>query len=53
MIDCDDDAAFLLEKLKDAATMQIRVLIDEMRNGNSLAQRVLSEKGTFGDAGLI
>lgn len=47
MIDREDDAASLLEKLKETATIQIRLLINQMRNGRLKAKKVVAEKGNI------
>lgn len=47
MIDYKDDAASLLEKLKETATMQIRLLIKEMRNGQLQTEKGIAEKGNI------
>ena len=47
MIDRGDDAASLLEKLKETATIQIRLLINQMRNGRLKATKVVAEKGNI------
>ena len=47
MIDRDDDAASLLEKLKEMATIQIHQLIKQIRNGQLRAERLTAKKGNI------
>lgn len=47
VINRDDDAASLLEKLKETASMQIHVLINQIKNGQLRAERLSLKKGNI------
>lgn len=46
-IDRNDDAASLLDKLKETATIQIRLLVNQIRDGQLRARKVTAEEGNI------